>query len=120
MNDSHFFSVDRLIEFGMGMSIAQQMISSMNYSMHNMAMPGVDPPKKSTAISDQVYYAIIRDKQVGPLSTNDLMAFINQKEIVNETYMWTPSMTGWKMAEQIPEVVKLVAITPPPFKNESL
>ncbi|WP_445756723.1 hypothetical protein [Polaribacter sp.] len=31
-----------------------------------------------------------------------------------------PSMSNWKMAEQIPEVLKLVALTLPRFINNSL
>ena len=42
MDDSHFFSIDRLIEFGMGMAIAQQMVGSMNNAFQNINTPGVD------------------------------------------------------------------------------
>ena len=30
MNDQNFFSIDRLVEFGMSVAIAQQMVQSMN------------------------------------------------------------------------------------------
>ena len=74
MDDSHFFSIDRLIEFGMGMAIAQQMVGSMNNAFQNMATPGVDTMHQGTAgINDQFYYAMIKDKQVGPLSLKDLL-----------------------------------------------
>jgi len=118
MDDSHFFSIDRLIEFGMGMAIAQQMVGSMNNAFQNMSIPGVDTMHQGkAAINDQFYYAMIKDKQVGPLSLKDLCDLINKKEIVSETYLWNPSLTGWKMAEQIPEIVRLVAMTPPPFNK---
>ena len=118
MDDSHFFSIDRLIEFGMGMAIAQQMVESMNNAFQNMSTPGVDAMNQSkAALNDQFYYAMIKDKQVGPLSSKDLCDLINKKEIVSETYLWNPSFTGWKMADQIPEIVRLVAMTPPPFNK---
>ena len=37
-----FSSIDRLIEFGMGMSLAQQMITTMNSAMNNMQVAGVN------------------------------------------------------------------------------
>lgn len=118
MDDSHFFSIDRLIEFGMGMAIAQQMIGSMNNAFQNINTPGVDTMHQGkTHAQDQFFYAMIKDKQVGPLSLKDLCDLINKKEIVNETYLWNPGLIGWKMAEQIPEIVRLVAMTPPPFKK---
>ncbi len=40
MNDNNFFSVDRLVEFGMGMAMAQQMVNMMNQSMKQMYVPG--------------------------------------------------------------------------------
>ena len=40
MNDNNFFSVDRLVEFGMGMAMAQQMVNMMNKSMQQMYVPG--------------------------------------------------------------------------------
>ena len=42
---------------------------------------------------------------------------IAEKKVSKETYIWMPSLPNWKMAEQIPEVLKLVALTPPPFQQ---
>ena len=39
--DNNFNSIDRLVEFGMGMAVAQQMVNTMNYAMSNMKVPGV-------------------------------------------------------------------------------
>lgn len=61
------------------------------------------------------YYAIIDGKQAGPFSEFELSRLITDKKIVNETYMWKPGMTGWEFAEKLPEVLKLVILSPPPF-----
>ena len=38
MDDNHFFSIDRLVEFGLGMGMAQQMIRVMNVLViHNFS-----------------------------------------------------------------------------------
>ena len=39
MTEDSFFSIDRLVEFGMGLTMAQQMIKMMNESMQNMYIP---------------------------------------------------------------------------------
>lgn len=113
MDDSSFFSIDRLVEFGMGMAVAQQMVKTMNESMTNMYVPGaMNPMEKS---EQKFFYAMIEGKQAGPFSEQELARLIAEKKVVKETYIWMPSLTNWKMAEQIPEVLKLVALTPPPF-----
>ena len=36
MNNDNFLSLDRLVKFGLGMSMARQMVNVMNESMQNM------------------------------------------------------------------------------------
>ena len=112
-----FFSIDRLIEFGMGMTVAQQMVQSMNHSMTNMHVPGAMNPMEK--VKSSFFYVIIDGSEVGPFSEKELTQLIANKKVVKETYVWMPSLSDWKMAEQVPEVLKLVALAPPPFdKNK--
>ena len=115
MNDNSFFSIDRLVEFGMGMAVAQQMLKTMNESITNMHIPGamnsMEKPK------EMFFYAMIEDNQTGPFSEQELARLIAEKKVSKETYIWMPSLPNWKMAEQVPEVLKLVALTPPPFQQ---
>ena len=39
-NYNSFSTIDHLVEFGMGMAIAQQMVSTMNHCIGNMQIPG--------------------------------------------------------------------------------
>jgi hypothetical protein len=64
-DERNFFSLDRLVEFGMGMAVAQQMVGTMNKTMKNMHIPGAGNPMRQTA-ADIVYYALIDGKQAGP------------------------------------------------------
>ena len=118
MDDSKFFSIDRLVEFGMGITVAQQMVRTMNESITNMHIPGamnsIEKPK------EKFFYAMIEGKQAGPFSEQELARLIAEKKVSKETYIWMPSLSNWKMADQIPEVLKLVALTPPPFQTNSL
>lgn len=114
MDDSNFFSMNRLVEFGMGMAVAQQMVKTMNHSMTNMHVPGAMNPMEKA--KQYFFYAMIEGKQAGPFSEQELSVLIADKKVVKETYVWMPSMPSWKMAEQVPEVLKLVALAPPPFQ----
>lgn len=115
MDDNSFFSINRLVEFGMGMAVAQQMVKSMNESMKDMHVPGAMNPMEKP--EQKFFYAMIEGNQAGPFSEQELSRLIAEKKIVNETYIWMPSLPDWKMAEQIPEVLKLVALAPPPFSK---
>ena len=115
MNDNSFFSIDRLIEFGMGMTVAQQMVQSMNHSMSNMHVPGA--MNLTEKVNSIFFYVIIDGSEAGPFSEKELTLLIANKKVVKETYVWMPSLSDWKMAEQIPEVLKLVALAPPPFNK---
>lgn len=115
MNDDSFFSINRLVEFGMGIAVAQQMVNTMNSAMTNMQVPGSMNPMQTAA--PQFYYAMLEGNQAGPFSEQELSRLIAEKKVVKETYIWMPSLPNWKIAEQIPEVLKLVALTPPPFQE---
>ena len=115
MNQDNFFSINNLVEFGMGLAIAQQMVKTMNHSMVNMNVPGAAPAGAMPSVqeSSSLFYAVLDSKQAGPLSYQDISQLISGKRIVNETYMWKPGMSNWEIAEKIPEILKLVALTPP-------
>ncbi len=115
MNDDNFFSINRLVEFGMGMAVAQQMVKTMNSAMTNMYVPGSMNPLQTSA--PQFYYAMIEGNQAGPFSEQELSRLIAEKRIVKETYIWKPSLIKWEIAEKLPEILKLVALSPPPFKQ---
>ncbi len=116
MDDNNFFSINRLVEFGMGMAIAQQMVKTMNDSMINMHVPGamnaMEKPQK------KFFYAMIEGSQMGPFSEQEFSRLISEKKIFKETYIWMTGLPNWEIAEKIPEVLKLVALAPPPFEQK--
>ena len=114
MDNQSFFSVDRLVEFGLGMGMAQQMIGMMNQYMQQMYVPGSiqSIPKPLP----QMYYVAIEGQQVGPLSDSELSRLIAQKQVNKDSLAWMPGMAAWQPIEQIPAILKIVALTPPPLK----
>ena len=115
MNDDSFFSINRLVEFGMSLAVSQQMVQTMNHAMTNMHIPGA--MNTMQAAHEQFYYAMIEGKQAGPFSEQELSRLIAEKKVVKETYIWKPGLPKWELAESLPEVLKLVALTPPPFQT---
>ena len=112
-----FYSMDKLVEFGMSMAIANQMASSMNQSLNQMQVPGAG--RTMPANTDNIYFVVIDGKQSGPYSLTELSRLIAEKKIVKETYIWKPGMAQWELAENVSEVLRLVAITPPPIPTTS-
>lgn len=112
MNDNCFYSVDRLVEFGMGMSMAQQMIQMMNQAMSQMNIPGSinTIPQPTLCI-----YVAIDGKPVGPLTDVEFSHLIIDKKVTKDTLAWMPGMLDWQPIEHIPAILKIVALAPPPI-----
>lgn len=120
MGESSFYSIDRLVEFGLTFGVATQMASSMNASLQAMQVPGArNPMQPNTLAEDQpIFYVVLGGKAVGPLATPELARLIAERRVTKETYVWRPGMSDWQLAESIQEVLKLVALTPPPIPND--
>lgn len=119
MNDNNFFSADRLVEFGMGMAMAQQMVNMMNQSMKQMYVPGSiqSMPQPKAQQQPNIIYLGIDGKQVGPLNESEIMTLVNNRRINKDTLAWMPGMPAWKPIEQVPEILKIIALTPPPINS---
>jgi hypothetical protein len=113
MNQDSFYSIDRLVEFGMGMAMAQQMVKMMNDTMQNMYVPG--SAQTIPQVQPTTIYVAIEGKPVGPLSEKDFSTLVTEKRINTQTLVWTPGMMGWEPIERVPSVLKIIALTPPPL-----
>ena len=113
MDNNDFFSLDRLLEFGLGMGMAQQMINVMNQSMKSMYIPGsIQSMPQSIA---NIYYVAVDGHQTGPLRETELMELIKDKKVSKDSLAWMPGMATWQPIEQVPAILKLIALTPPPL-----
>ncbi len=113
MSDN-FYSMDKLVEFGMGMAIANQMAQSMNQTLNHMQIPGAGKSMQNSN-TETVYFAVLDGKAAGPFSLIEIARLISEKRIVKETYIWKPGMQKWDLAENVNEILKLVALIPPPI-----
>ena len=137
MGDADFYSIDRLVEFGLSLGVATQMAQSMNVALREMTVPGAGTslqtaqvpkegrsteaqPACSPAVCGQaIYYVSLDGNVVGPLSVAELSHLSVEKRVTRETYVWSPGMPGWQLAESVPEVLRLVALTPPPVPGSA-
>ena len=113
MNEDSFFSIDRLVEFGIGSAIAQQMVRVMNQSMRQAYIPGsIQSMPQPAALP---IYVAINHQQVGPLTESELLSLVMQKKVDKSTLVWQPGMLGWKPLEEVPQILKVIALAPPPL-----
>ena len=113
MDNESFYSIDRLVEFGMGMAMAQQMVKVMNETMQTMYVPGA--PNTISAPQAITFYVAINGRQVGPISESEFTQLVTTKQVTKDTLAWMPGMLAWKPIEQIPSILKVIAVAPPPI-----
>lgn len=116
MNNDNFFSIDRLVEFGLGIAVAQQMANTMNHAIQNTMIPGAQFPMQPSRLPSG-FYAVLDGKQAGPFSEAELVRLISENKITKSTYLWQPGMMKWDHAENIPDLLRIVALSPPPIPN---
>ena len=111
MDDNSFSSIDRLVEFGMGMAIANQMISTMNTCIAGMRVPGVGNPIVSTK---RLYYFVVNgNAQVGPCEESELADYVKIGSLRQDSLMWRQGLSGWVFARDLPEINKLFMLIKP-------
>ncbi len=113
MTQDNFYSIDRLVEFGLGMAVAQQMVGAMNHALQNTHVPGAQTPMLGRPT--YAYHVVLDGKQAGPFNEQEVARLIAEGKLSKGTYVWRPGMPVWQTAENVPEVLRLVALAPPPF-----
>lgn len=115
MNENSFYSIDRLVEFGLGMAMAQQMIKIMNESMQTMYVPGA--PQNISLPQCAPIYVAINGQASGPYNEADFTRLVSDNAITKDTLVWHAGMLGWKPLSEVPSVLKIIALIPPPLPN---
>jgi hypothetical protein len=113
--DDNFNSIERLMEFGMSMAVAQQMIQTMNHAIQNVVTPQFNQVNVPLPKHVQVY-ALVNDIPQGPFTEQEFIGHILANRVNKETLIWIHGMSGWMQAQQVQEVSKLFALMPPPNK----
>lgn len=108
MSDDRFYSIDRLVEFGMSMAVAQQMMQTMNHAMQNLRTQDFQSALQPSSAA--AFYVMIDNKPAGPFTEQELSVLVKDNKIDQQTFVWKAGLPGWLMAEQMPEVLKLILL----------
>jgi len=87
----------------------------MNSALSEMHVPGSMTPMRPQPA--QAHFVVLDGKSAGPFSDQELARLIMDGRVTKATYVWRPGMLKWAAAEEVPEVLKLVALCPPPFEG---
>lgn len=102
-DDNNFF--EKIIELGIGISVAQQMPNFLAQCMPgNQQNAPVTPPQ---ATAQPQYYLVVDNAQAGPFGESDLLLMAKNNLIKTDTLVWKTGMAKWLPASQVPEVNKL-------------
>lgn len=108
--ENDFSSLERLMEFGMSMAVAQQMIATMNHSINNMTVPGAGLPIAQSL----EYYVVIDGAQAGPLTEENLQQLAQNGKLTANSLMWHRGLSGWRRAAEIPVANKWILLSSKP------
>ncbi len=111
----NFYSIDRLMEFGLGMAMAQQMVRVMNDSMKDMYVPGSAATIPAAGASSHQIYVAIDNNPAGPFSDKEFKELVAAGKVNKDTLVWQPGQNGWQTVEKVPDILKIIALTPPPL-----
>jgi hypothetical protein len=115
MSDTNFDVVDRLVQFGLGAGVAQHMVASMNSALQTMQMPGRQPMPGSAG---PAWWIVFDDKPAGPFHEAQVLQLIAASKVTTASHVWRAGMARWQTVDQVPEMLRLVVLTPPPFHPE--
>ena len=103
MSDSGMF--DRVVEFGMGMAVCQQIPQMMNTASNAANQPAPPPIPKATA-----YFLAIDGKQYGPFTVEQLRPFVPTGQINERTLVWCQGMSAWAPASTRGDIAQIFTV----------
>lgn len=112
---------DKMIEMGMGMTMARQIPQMMEMAMPQQQPATNTPPAIKPDIAN--LYIANNNQQAGPFSEMEVKQLIANGVIKQTTLAWMPNMPQWMPAGQIPAINKLfllTTMTPPQGQTTNL
>lgn len=116
--NNDFSSLDKLVEFGLGMGVATQMMNTMNSVLAQTAVPGVgiNPGVKkeqqtANLHADPQYYILYQENTSGPFVADEINQLIKKGIINEDTFIWKVGTSSWNRAAAIPEINKLLLLS---------
>lgn len=104
-------TVTDLVEFGLGIAVAQQMVNTINHCIDNMKTPGADS-RIQNSYNQNLFHIVSNNNVTGPFTLDEITVLIRAKTITVETLAWRYGLSGWTKAGNIPEINKLIMLNP--------
>jgi len=108
--EQHYDSIDKMMEFGLSMAVAQQMMNTMNSAIGGMSVPTVQVQAPQLPGKTPQYYAVLDDNVSGPFSEEELKSLVAYGKLTGESLMWRNGMSQWSKASTLPEINKLLLL----------
>ena len=102
MSDNSMF--DKVVEFGMGMTMVRQMPQMMDMVMPQQKQNATTPPVIHSDIAN--VYIANNGQQAGPFSESEVKQLMNNGVLAPETMVWMPNMSQWMPASHVPAINK--------------
>lgn len=99
---------DKIVEFGMGMTMARQIPQMMDMAMYSQS-PNNTPPEIKTDVAN--VYIANNGQQAGPFSESEVKQLIANSVLTPNTMVWMPNMPQWAIASQVPTINKLFLLS---------
>ena len=99
-----------MLGMGMGLAMANQMAGTMQGAA---APQGTAPPPAPSA-GPAFHVDLGNGQQGGPFSLAQLQQAANQGQVTGSTMVWSPGMSAWTAARDVPALAALFASPPPP------
>jgi membrane protease subunit (stomatin/prohibitin family) len=95
------------IGLGAGMAMAHNMMGGA------FAQPGAQPPPPPVP-AGPVFHVSHNGQTQGPMALAQLASAIGQGQVSGSTLVWSPGMSGWTAAAEVPALASYFAAPPPP------
>lgn len=103
------FAIEKLVEFGFSMAIAQQMIQTLNNTLvqshFNFQSKSIENQQHNS------YFVLLDNVQSGPFSEKELIELIGLKKLRKDTLVWRRGIPNWVRVELLPEILKLIILS---------
>lgn len=60
----------------------------------------------------------INGQTIGPFDLNVINQIMLSGQVKKETFVWKSGMANWNLIENVNEVLRLIALTPPPLLSK--
>jgi len=111
-NNNDFSAMDRLMEFGLGMALAQQMVKTMNMALSDNVVSG--SPQAYRSADQQQFYGVIDNAVGGPWSRQQVQSAMLSGRLGRDSYVWTPGMAQWSTMGDV-TYFTAPPVAPPPL-----